>query len=191
MEGITITLVDTIRKDAKSAKWAGIVLVIAGFLSLVAPLAAGLSITVMVGVLLLMGGVAQLLVVFRAGSFGSGLLLALLGILTVVAGGYMLAQPLSALATLTLFLAGYFIALGIVESIGAFGAKPIPGWGWLLFDGIVSFILGVIIWRQFPVSGIWAIGTLVGIRLMISGWTLIAIGSAAKDLATSAGNTMD
>ena len=186
-----MTLVDTIRRDAKSAKWAGIVLIIAGILSLVAPLAAGLSITVMVGVLLLMGGIAQLLVVFRAGSFGAGILLALLGILTVVAGGYMFSQPLSALATLTLFLAGYFIALGIVECIGAFGARPVPGWGWLLFDGIVSFILGVIIWRQFPVSGVWAIGTLVGIRLMISGWTLVAIGGAAKDLAASVDNAMD
>ena len=182
-----MTLIDTIKQDAKSAKWAGIMLLIAGFLSLLAPLAAGLSITVIVGVLLLLGGVAQLMVVFRTGSFGSGLLLALLGILTLVAGGYMLSQPLSALATLTLFLAGYFIALGVVETVAAFGAKPIPGWGWLLFDGIVSFLLGIIIWRQFPLSGVWAIGTLVGIRLMISGWTLVAIGSAAKDLATTAG----
>jgi len=181
-----MTLIDTIRKDAKAAKWAGIFLLVAGFISLVSPLAAGLSITVIIGVMLLLGGAAQLLVVFRAGSFGAGLLLALLAILTLVAGGYMISQPLSALATLTLFLAGYFIALGVIEIIGAFGAKPVPGWGWLLFDGIVSLVLGVMIWRQFPISGIWAIGTLVGIRLIISGWTLITIGGFVKDVATSA-----
>lgn len=180
-----MTLIDTIKKDAKSAKWAGIFLLVGGFISLVSPLAAGLSITMVIGVMLLLGGAAQLMVVFRAGSFGAGLLLALLGVMTLVAGGYMISQPLAALATLTLFLAGYFVALGIVEVIGAFGAKQAPGWGWLLFDGIVSFALGVMIWRQFPISGVWAVGTLVGIRLMMSGWTLIAIGSAAKAATTS------
>ena len=180
-----MTLIDTIKKDAKAAKWSGIFLLIAGFISLVSPLAAGLSLTLMVGVMLLVGGVAQLFVVFRAGSFGAGLLMALLAVLTLVAGGYMISQPLAALATLTLFLAGYFIAMGIIEIIGAFGARPAAGWGWLLFDGIVSFVLGVMIWSQFPISGVWALGTLVGIRLIMSGWTLIAIGGAAKHVATS------
>lgn len=181
-----MTIVDTIRKDSKSAKWAGWILLIAGFLALVSPFAAGVSITIVIGALLLVGGAAQIFVVFRAGSFGAGLLMAILGILTIVAGGYMLSQPLSALATLTLFLAGYFIALGIVETIAAFGAKPASGWGWILFDGIISLILGVMIWRQFPVSGIWAVGTLVGIRMIISGWTMITIGGLAKDVATTA-----
>ena len=180
-----MTLIDTIKQDAKAAKWAGIFMLIAGFISLASPLAAGLSLTLMVGVMLLVGGVAQLFVVFRAGSFGAGLLMALLAVLTLVAGGYMISQPLAALATLTLFLAGYFIAMGIIEIIGAFGAKPAAGWGWLLFDGIVSFVLGVMIWSQFPISGVWALGTLVGIRLIMSGWTLIAIGGAAKHVATS------
>ena len=178
-----MSIVDTIKKDARTAKWAGIFLLVAGIISVVSPLAAGLSITVVIGVMLLLAGVAQLLVVFRAGSFGAGLMLALLAILTLIAGGYMISQPLSALATLTLFLAGYFIAMGIIEIIGAFGAKPAAGWGWLLFDGIVSFVLGVMIWSQFPISGVWALGTLVGIRLIMSGWTLIAIGGVAKSAA--------
>ena len=178
-----MSIVDTIKKDARTAKWAGIFLLVAGIISVVSPLAAGLSITVVIGVMLLLAGVAQLLVVFRAGSFGAGLMLALLAILTLIAGGYMISQPLSAPATLTLFLAGYFIAMGIIEIIGAFGAKPAAGWGWLLFDGIVSFVLGVMIWSQFPISGVWALGTLVGIRLIMSGWTLIAIGGVAKSAA--------
>jgi uncharacterized membrane protein HdeD (DUF308 family) len=184
-----MTLIDAINKDAKAAKWAGILLLVAGFISLVSPLAAGLSITVIIGVMLLLGGLAQLLVVFRAGAFDAGLLMALLAILTLGAGGYMISQPVSALATLTLFLAGYFIALGVIEIIGAFGAKSVPGWGWLLFDGIVSLVLGVMIWRQFPISGVWAIGTLVGIRLIISGWTLITIGGFAKHVAKSAADS--
>lgn len=133
--------------------------------------------------LLLVSGVAQLLLVFRAGSTGQGLMLALFAVLSLVAGGYMMSQPVAALATLTLFLAAYFVAGGVVQTLGALGARPEPGWGWLLFGGVVSLVLGVMIWRQFPLSGIWAVGTLVGIQLLLSGWTLIAVGGLAGDAA--------
>ena len=181
-----MSITEIIQQEAKTAKWVGIFLLIAGFLALIAPLAAGLSITIMIGVLFIFSGALQLALVFRAGSFGQGLLLALLALLSLAAGVYMVFQPVAALATLTLFLAGYFMASGVIEAIGAFGAKPAPRWGWLLFGGIVSIVLGVMIWRQFPLSGAWAIGTLVGVRLILSGWTLIAIGGFGKEVATSA-----
>ena len=179
-----MSIVDFIKQEAGTAKWVGVLLLITGFLSLIAPFAAGLSIALIVGVLFIISGAAQLVIVFKAGSFGRGLLLAALALLSVVAGVYMVIQPVAALATLTLFLAGYFIASGVIEAIGAFGAKPASGWGWLLFGGIVSILLGVMIWRQFPLSGAWAIGTLVGVRMIMSGWTLIAVGGLAKDAAS-------
>ena len=182
-----MTLTETIKKDAKTSKWVGIFLLIAGFLALIAPLGAGLSLTIMIGVLLLFSGVAQLLLVFKAGSFGEGILLAIFAILSLIAGAYMISQPVAALATLTLFLAAYFVASGVVQVIGAFGARPQQGWGWLLFGGVVSMILGVMLWRQFPLSGIWAVGTLVGIQLMMSGWTLIAVGGLAKNAVKEVG----
>ena len=176
-----MSIVDFIKQEARTAKWVGVLLLITGFLSLIAPFAAGLSIALLVGVLFIISGLAQLAIVFKAGSFGRGLLLAALALLSLVAGVYMVMQPVAALATLTLFLAGYFIASGVIEAIGAFGARPASGWGWLLFGGIVSILLGVMIWRQFPLSGAWAIGTLVGVRMIMSGWTLIAVGGLAKD----------
>ena len=179
---IVMTLIDIIQKDAKTAKWIGVLLLISGVLALIAPLAAGVSIAVMTGVLLLFSGAAQLLIVFRAGSFGEGLLLVALAILSLVAGVYMVSQPLSALATLTFFLAGYFIATGVIEAISAFAARPMQGWGWLFFGGIVSIALGIMIWRQFPLSGAWAVGVLVGVRLIMSGSTLIAIGGMVKNV---------
>ena len=176
-----MSIVDFIKQEAGTAKWVGVLLLITGFLALIAPFAAGLSIALIVGVLFIISGAAQLVIVFKAGSFGRGLLLAALALLSLVAGVYMVMQPVAALATLTLFLAGYFIASGVIEAIGAFGARPASGWGWLLFGGIVSILLGVMIWRQFPLSGAWAIGTLVGVRMIMSGWTLIAVGGLAKD----------
>ena len=181
-----MTLVETIKANARTAKWCGIALLVAGVLSLLSPLAAGLSVTLIVGALLLLGGITQLVLVFQAGSIGEGLLMALIGVLWIIAGGYSMTQPASALGAMTLFLAAYFIASGIIEAIGAFGARPDEGWGWLLFSGIVSVVLGGMIWSQFPVSGQWAVGVLVGVRMLMSGSALMAIGSAAKDVASAA-----
>ena len=60
------------------------------------------------------------------------------------------------------------------------------GWGWTAFDGVVGILLAILIWRQWPVSGVWAIGILVGIRLIFGGWGLFALGSAAKAVAGAA-----
>ena len=181
-----MTLIETIKSNAKTAKWCGVALLVAGFLALLSPLAAGLSITLVIGALLLLGGITQLVLVFQAGSFGEGLLMAIIGVLWIIAGGYSITQPASALGAMTLFLAAYFIATGIIEAFGSFSARPAEGWGWLLFSGIVSVVLGVLIWRQFPLSGTWAVGILVGVRMVMSGSALLAIGSAAKDIAASA-----
>ena len=172
-----MTVLDVVKKDVKSAKWTGWLLVILGILALASPLVAGLSITMLIGVLLIAGGIAQLVMVFRAGSFGSGITLAILGGLSLVAGLYTVTQPAAALGALTLFLALYFVASGILEVIGAVSARPADGWGWVLAGGIVSVLLGIMIWQQFPFSGVWAIGILVGVRLLISGITFITIGS--------------
>jgi uncharacterized membrane protein HdeD (DUF308 family) len=182
-----MTLIESIQKDAKTAKWIGIFLMIAGILALLSPLAAGLSIAVIIGAILLANGVAELLLVFKAGSFGEGILLALMGVLAIAAGGYMISQPGAALGVLTLFLAAYFVATGIVEVFGAFGARPAEGWGWLLTGGIVSLLLGLMIWRQFPLSGVWAVGILVGARLLVTGSTLMAVAGAVKETADTAG----
>jgi uncharacterized membrane protein HdeD (DUF308 family) len=117
---------------------------------------------------------------------GESIMLVVLGLLGIVAGGYMLSQPGLALGVLTLFLAGFFIAEGIIEIIAAIRARPAPGWGWFLFGGVLSLLLGLMVWRQFPLSGAWAIGTLVGVRLLMSGVSLVAIGSSIKNFATEA-----
>jgi uncharacterized membrane protein HdeD (DUF308 family) len=174
-----MSILEFIRKDVKKAKWTGWILVIAGIVALASPLVAGLSIVVLIGALLIVSGIAHLLFVFRAGSFRSGLLLVLLGVLSLLAGLYVVNQPAAALGALTLFLAAYFVASGVVEIIAAFGDKPTEGWGWMLFSGIVSLLLGVMIWRQFPLSGVWAVGVLVGVRMLMSGVTFITIGGAA------------
>jgi uncharacterized membrane protein HdeD (DUF308 family) len=171
---------DGIKESAGMAIGVGVVLVIAGFLVMGSPLVVGLSVSVVVGVMLLIGGIGQLLLAFKAGSFGKGLLLSIVGIVTVVVGLLMISRPGAALATLTFFLAAYCLMTGIFESLWAFQLKPAKGWGWTLFSGLVSVLLGIMLWSEFPISGVWAIGMLVGIRMLFSGLTLIMLGSATR-----------
>jgi len=185
-EEAAVSILNVVKKNATTAKWVGVLIVIAGFLSLISPLAGGLSITVVIGTMILLAGIMQLVLVFRAGSFGEGLFLALLGLLGIVTGGYTLMHPAAALAALTLLLSAWFVASGILESIAAFGARDNKGWGWILVSGIVSVLLGLMLWSQFPLSGAWAVGTLVGVRLLFSGFSLIsAAGSVSSAIKGS------
>lgn len=161
----------------------GIIAMVAGVLALLSPLVAGLSVAIAVGVLIVASGVSRLFFAFRMGSFGHGLLVFLIGLLSIVIGGYMVARPGMALATLTLVLAAYFFVDGIFEIIWAFRLRPIKGWGWALFSGIVALALGIMIWRQFPVSGMWAVGTLAGIHMIFGGSSLASICGAARGAA--------
>lgn len=173
-------LIGAISRNAKHARISGIVMIVAGVLAVAAPFVAGASLTMMLGAMLLVGGLAQCFLAFKAGAFGRGLLVFLIGALTVVAGVLTLKEPIAALASLTLLLAAYFVVAGIVETFGAFSARPEEGWGWLLFSGVVSVVLGVMLWRQFPFSGAWAVGTLVGVRLIFAGFALFSIGGVVR-----------
>ena len=95
----------------------------------------------------------------------------------------MIFRPLVGLVTMTMLLALYFLVDGISEIVAAFRIKPDQGWGWVLFNGIIAVLLGLMIWRQWPVSGAWAIGLLVGIHILITGWSMIILGSGARRVA--------
>lgn len=187
IEAVDQEMLDTIKTHAGIGLAAGIFIAIAGILALLAPLAAGLSIAIAVGILLIVSGVSRLFLAFRMGSFGRGLLMFVLGVLSAFAGLYMVARPGMALATITIVLAAYFIVDGVFEIIWAFRLRPIRGWGWTLFSGIVALALGIMIWRQFPVSGIWAVGTLAGIHLIFGGSSIASLCSAARSAAKEAG----
>jgi len=179
----TSGLLDGIKKNARLAVIIGTIMLICGFLAIGSPLAAGLSVTIFVGAMLIVGGIAQCFLAFQAGAFGKGLLIFIMGVLTAVAGFYLFNQPLAGLASITIFLAAYFVVTGIFELISAFQIRPAAGWGLMLFNGIVTLLLGIMIWRQFPLSGAWAVGILFGVKLILSGWSLIFIGRSVREEA--------
>jgi uncharacterized membrane protein HdeD (DUF308 family) len=183
IEAVDQEMLGTIKRHAGVGMAVGILVVVAGILALLSPLVAGLSIAIAVGVLIIASGVSRLFLAFKMGSFGHGLLVFLLGLLSIVIGGYMVSRPGMALATLTLVLAVYFAVDGVFQIIWAFRLRPIKGWGWSLFSGIVSLALGIMIWRQFPVSGVWAVGTLAGIHMVFGGSSVASLCNSARRAA--------
>ena len=176
-------LLDGIKKNAGLTVVCGVILIVAGLLAIMSPLVAGLSLTIMVGAMLAVSGIGQCFLAFRAGAFGQGLMVLIIGVLMAFAGLYMMTQPLSGLASITLILVAYLVATGLFEIIAALQIRPAQGWGWELFNGIVTLLLGVMLWRQFPLSCAWAVGVLFGIKMIFSGWAFVFIGRTVKQAA--------
>ena len=182
------TKANAVKKGGGFFVMLGILALILGFISMGAPMITGLAVTILIGSLLLVNGIMQVVHGFKVHGAGPKWLTVVVGVLTVIAGVIILRCPVSALATITLILAMFFVIEGIFTAVAAFQLKPGPGWGWLLFNGLVSVVLGFLIWRQWPVSGAWALGVLVGVRIFMSGFGMIFVGSATrqvgKDLAS-------
>jgi uncharacterized membrane protein HdeD (DUF308 family) len=175
-----------LQQAKKNAGWLvvlGIVEVVAGVLAILGPLAMGLAVTLMVGIMLLVAGVVRIIGAFKAESFGGGALTFLWGMFLAVAGFRFVTQPGLGLASLTLLIATVLFADGVVRIVLAFHMRPVSGWGWMLAGGILSILFATMIWGQFPVSGIWVIGTLVGVSLISNGFTTIFVASAARKVA--------
>jgi uncharacterized membrane protein HdeD (DUF308 family) len=102
-------------------------------------------------------------------------------------GGYLLVNPATALASLTLALAIYLFIEAILEFVLGFTLRPLPGSGWLLFDGIITLILAVMIWRTWPSSSTWVVGTLVGISILFSGVSRLMLSLGARSLTAKLG----
>lgn len=174
---------DEIRSASRMGTVMGVILLILGMLALAAPMVSGLAVAISVGIILLLGGIIEIAFAFQARSWGKGLMSVLLGGFSLVGGLVMLARPVLGLASLTLVLAIYFVVDGLTHIVGSFQVKPAPGWGWVLFGGIVSLLLGLLIWNQWPLSGAWAIGVLIGLRLILVGWSMIALGGMGRAAA--------
>jgi uncharacterized membrane protein HdeD (DUF308 family) len=166
---------------SKNAKIWGWVTLIMGIFAVASPLVFGAAVVVMVAIVLVIAGIARVI----AGTQGEGFWSILFGALYVVVGLAIIGRPFLGLASLTMILIVYFMVNGIAEIFVAFQAKPNPGWGFVLFSGVISVVLACMIWNQWPLSGAWAIGIFVGIQLIFSGLTMITVGSAIKQAANA------
>jgi len=169
----------------KSVGWSialSVLMIVAGILAIASPLAAGIAVNVFVAWLLVFSGGVHLVFAWYRPSTGGLLWELLVGILYVFIGGYLLMHPVTGLASLTIALAMYLFLEAILEFVLGFTLRPLPGSGWFLVDGIVTLILAVMIWRTWPSSTGWVIGTLVGISMLFSGTSRLMLSLAARSV---------
>ncbi len=185
-EAVAAPLANAVKKDSTTLVVLGILTVILGVLAMMTPLMTGVAVALILGFLLIGAGIMRTIFAFKCKSWGKGILVFVLGLLTLLVGIYMVVRPGLALATLTLVLAIYFFVDGIFEIIEAFDLKPLKGWGWMLFGGIVSVVLGIMIWRGWPEKSLLFVGILVGIKLIFAGWAMVGIGAAGRSVASTA-----
>ena len=177
------TWVDEAKKNSGLLVFLGILTVVFGVFAVGTPFITGVAVTLFVGVMLAVSGVAQIVHALKSKQWGTGFWGTVIGLLGLLAGLLMIFRPLVGLVAMTMLLAVYFLVDGVCEIIASFRIKPDPGWGWVFFNGVVAVLLGLMVWRQWPVSGAWAIGLLVGIHILLTGWSMIILGTGARKIA--------
>jgi uncharacterized membrane protein HdeD (DUF308 family) len=171
----------------KSVGWSiglSVLMIVAGILAIASPLAAGIAVNVLIAWLLVFSGVVHLVFSWYTRTTGGFFWELLVGILYIFIGVYLLLHPVAALLSLTIALAIYLFLEAILEFALGFKLRPLPGSGWLLFDGIITLILAVMIWRTWPSNSAWIIGTLVGISMLFSGTSRLILSLGARRVAS-------
>ncbi len=167
----------------------GILLVIGGTAAIAYPWFTSVGVVIFLGAVLIVSGLATIISAFWIGKWSAFMVQLLIGILYMVAGFVITEAPLVSLTFLTLMLAGFFVIAGGFRIVTALVEKY-PQWGWSLVNGIVTLLLGLIIFRSFKqlpeeengLGVLWIIGLMVGLELLFNGWTWIMLSFAVKNL---------
>ncbi len=173
-------------ESRQSATWSivvSVLMMVSGVLAMAIPPIAGLAITVMFGWLLIVTGALHLGFAWRGHGAANVVGEIVVAALYAALGFYMLARPVAGLASLTLGIAAYLFAKGVLEGVIAFKLRPVPGSGWLLFDAALTIALAAMIASAWPASAAWAVGVLVGIAMVSSGFARLMVSTAVRRLA--------
>jgi uncharacterized membrane protein HdeD (DUF308 family) len=158
----------------------GVSLIILGMLAVGSPFIAAVAVNVVIAWLILFAGVVHLTVAFHTREAGSLIWRLLVGLAYVFFGVYLLARPALGVVSLTLVLASLFLVEGVLNIVQFFSIRSLRGSSWVLIDGIITLLLGLMIYTQWPSSSLWAIGTLVGVSMIISGVTRVMLSLAVR-----------
>lgn len=159
---------------------AGIALVVLGCIGLVATFTFGLASAFSFGFMMLAGGAFLIGDAFRHDGWKGRVWSGLIGSLYVITGLMVFANPVSALITLTLFIAIAMLVAGVLRIVMAFQIRPLPAWLLVLISGVLSLVLGGLILSQWPASSRWVLGTFLSIELIFQGWASLALARAIR-----------
>jgi uncharacterized membrane protein HdeD (DUF308 family) len=157
-----------------------IVLILIGVLALALPAVTSFAVARILAWVLFFDGVFQFFYAFKSQGIGRFLWKLLVAALYVVGGLYLLANPLVKVAALTLMLAMFFIVEGMIDLFSYLASGTSEGSHWLLVHSVVTVLLGVVIWWRWPLSSVWAVGTLVGVSILMNGITRLMLALALR-----------
>ncbi len=174
-----------VREHWKAFLFEGILLAILGLAAMIVPPLASLAVTIFLGWMFLVSGIAGLVITFWARAMPGFWWSLISAALAVLAGGILLARPVQGVLTLTIVVGAYFLAEGVATIMYALEhRKELSGrWSWLLVAGLMDIVIAFFILAGLPGSAEWAIGLLVGINLLFGGATLIGMALAARNSA--------
>lgn len=171
--------------DVLRSRWGwllslGILMATLGTIALLIVPAATIGTALVAGWLLVFSGIIEMVHAFRVRLWG-GLFPHLIGgVLGLLVGLLVVTDPLAGAAAWTLLFASFLSVVGLFRMIAAIRLK-FPHWGWAVCDGIISLGLGILLWADWPWSGLWFLGLSVGISLVLRGWSYVMFAVAIRN----------
>ena len=152
----------------------GLLLIVSGSIAISSAFLASVAVITLFGFLLVLGGIAQVVAAFWIGRWSGFAISLLAGILYIVVGGLTVARPVEGLEALTLLIGAFLLVGGIFRSVAAMTLR-LHHWGWLLLNGLITVLLGLMILADWPESSLWVIGLFVGIDMLFNGWAWVML----------------
>ena len=159
----------------------GILMVVLGTIALFITPAATIGTILVLGWLLILSGIFEAIQAFRVRRWGGFFLHLIGGLLGVLVGLMIVTHPIAGAVAYTLLLASFFTVIGIFRLVTALRLK-FPNWGWSAFDGAITLALGILLWIEWPWSGLWFLGMAVGISLILRGWSYVMFALAVHSV---------
>lgn len=163
---------------ASTLLWEGILFIALGTFAILVPGLASLWITTLIGVVFVVGGLIRLWRCITARHPGSHVWHMIVALLAIAAGVIVLINPWEGVLTITVVVIALLLAEGVMKLAGAMQVQD--GRGWMVVSGIVDVALAVVLWAGLPGTATWALGLMVGISLLFTGWTAVMFSSALK-----------
>jgi uncharacterized membrane protein HdeD (DUF308 family) len=171
-----------------TSKWGwfialGVLLIVVGIFALVDVVAVTLASVIIIGAMLLVGGAFQIVHAFMTKTWGAFALNLLCGVLYIIGGLLIMDEPVEGSIVITLLAVAALIAGGVLRIAIALRHRDLQGWWLLLLGGLVSVVVGVLLYRSLPWSGLWVLGTLIAVELVVQGGTWLQFGLALRRMA--------
>ena len=181
-EKLVESISGAVTKNRKRLMWFGILFVILGVIGTYMSVAMTMASILILGIFVIVAGVLYIIEAFSAPDWVGKIFDLIVAFLYIVLGILIVMYPAASAAWFTLFLAGFFMIIGVIRLISGLMAKgKVSGWGWMVFAGLLSLTLGIMIIAQLPESGLWVIGLFISIELIIQGVNAIVLSQAIKE----------